>query len=399
MRILSAVCLSCCLGGAAVAGELTDQSAPAQPPRTVRLEEQWRLGGGSDGVMFGLMIEALSDADGNVYLLDQQLNQVTVVAPDGSVRGTLFREGDGPGEVRTPQDMMFLPDGSLAAAQQFPGKLIAVHADGTPAATVTLGRADAGGYTVMASCQSRGGVMLVGALYQAPVDHGQSRLSYLATIGPDGAERVRYCEHLTILDFEKAHFVEREMLAPFLGAHGLAPDGRVYAVPDRNAYRIDVYAPDGTARGSFGRAFAPQPRTQRELDRMNELFAVQDRNLPFRITWEVERNEAAISGLRVASDGEVWVEHARSGLAQPAGVFKTYDVFSADGAWLREVRVAVDGDPAYDDLIFLDDGRVLLVKGLVLARLTASGSQGAVFDEAGGEGELEVICCRAVPVP
>ena len=85
---------------------------------------------------------------------------------------------------------------------------------------------------------------------------------------------------------------------------------------------------------------------------------------------------------------------ARSGLDRPDGVFKTYDVFSPEGAWLHEASLVFPGDPDYDDLIFLADGRVLMIRGLVLARLTASGSQGAVFDEEGGEGELEVICCR-----
>ena len=36
-----------------------------------------------------------------------------VVAPDGTIIGTLGREGDGPGEVRTPQGIVLMPDGTV----------------------------------------------------------------------------------------------------------------------------------------------------------------------------------------------------------------------------------------------------------------------------------------------
>jgi hypothetical protein len=369
---------------------------PAEPPATLTLTltEQWRVGGPDSDLLFGTMIEAVADADGRVYLLDQQLSHAVVVEADGTVTGFLGAEGDGPGEVRTPQDIMLMPDGTVALAQQFPGKLIRLQPDGTPADNVTVGVTGkaAGGFTVIAGCTGRGGTLLIGALLQAPTESGQSRLSYLARIGADGSEQVRYCEHLTQLDFKKAHFVEREMLAPFLGAHAVAPDGTVYAAPDRNAYRIEAYAPDGALRHTFGRDFVPVPRDQREIDRMNELFEVQDAKLPFDTTWEVETTDQTIVGLRVDARGDLWVEHARSDEDRPAGVFKTYDVFDGDGAWRRRVSVACAGDPRHDDLIFLDDGRVLFVRGLVLARLTASGSEGAVFDEDDVPEAQEVVC-------
>ncbi len=127
---------------------------------------------------------------------------------------------------------------------------------------------------------------------------------------------------------------------------------------------------------------------------MNELFEVQNERLPFEITWEVETTEQTLAGLRVAEDGNLWVEHARSDLDPPAGIFKSYDVFGPGGEWLHEAHVRCPGDPGHDDLVFLGDGRVLMVRGMVLARLTASGSQGAVFDEDDVPEAQEVICYR-----
>ena len=368
--------------------------APAQPPRTLRLEPIWRIGG--ESYMFGLMIEAITDADGNVYLLDQQLNHATVVSPDGEILREIGREGEGPGEVRTPQDIVMMPDGTVAFAQQFPGKFIKLGLHGTPAGNVTLGGpgTESGGFTVIATCSHRDDRLLVGALLQAPVQNGQSRQSYLALVSGDGRELVRYCEHNTVLDFRTPHFVESEMLACFLGSYAQGPGGRVYAARERDAYAIQVFDADGGLEMLIERTFESRRRDRRELDRMNELFEVQDRNLPLSITWEVEPSDQVLGELHVDDAGNLWVMHNKSAHGQPEGIFLAYDVFAPDGRWLHEARIAADADPAHDGLIFLDGDRVLLVKGLVLARLTASGSQGAVFDEDGEAAEITVICGR-----
>ena len=69
------------------AGEAEDLTVhsdhPAGPPQVVELEEIWRIGGADDDHVFGLMIDARCDKEGNVYLLDHQLSRVTVVSPAG----------------------------------------------------------------------------------------------------------------------------------------------------------------------------------------------------------------------------------------------------------------------------------------------------------------------------
>ena len=47
-------------------------SEAKQPPRTVRLEEQWRVGGADGDLLLGTITEATTDPQGNVYLLDTQ---------------------------------------------------------------------------------------------------------------------------------------------------------------------------------------------------------------------------------------------------------------------------------------------------------------------------------------
>ena len=185
------------------------------------------------------------------------------------------------------------------------------------------------------------------------------------------------------------------MVAPFSGAHEIGPDGLIYLGPKRNEYRIDVLRPDGTPVRTITREFDAPKRDQQTLDRMNALFEEQDRALPFRITWSVEPSDAVIGGLIVTKENELLVSTSRSGLDLPEGVFTSYDVFGADGRLKHELHVQCDADPDHDGLIWLDDGRVLLVRGLQLARLTASGNGGQVVDdEEEGAWAIEVICCR-----
>jgi hypothetical protein len=386
------------LAPAARAGEAptVHSTAPLQPPRTVQLEELWRVGGDDADLMFGLMVDATCDDAGNVYLMDQQLDTVTVVAPDGTVLRQLFREGEGPGEIRTPQGIACLPDGRIALVQQFPGKLIMVDRENEPAGTLTIsgGGADREGFTAIAGCSARCEVFLVAGMFQVPAQSSMTRTSYVASIDvTDGTELRRYRVHDTVLDFTQARLVERDMVAPCY-THALGPEGRVYFARDWREYAIEVVSPDGVLERVISRDFEPLQRSQRERDRVDELFEVQASRLSFPITWEIEPTEQYVSGLHVTTDGTLWVAHNRSTHDLPEGIFTEYDTFDPQGRWRQRVRVACDGDPDYDGLIFLNDDRVLLVKGLVLARLTATGSQGAVFEEDGGEGEMEVVCCR-----
>lgn len=96
----------------AVVPRVTNEG-PALAPRTVELEELWRVGGEESELLFGTVIEAISDNQGAVYLLDHQLCHVQVFSPEGVLLRTLSREGDGPGEVRLPRDVVMLSDGSI----------------------------------------------------------------------------------------------------------------------------------------------------------------------------------------------------------------------------------------------------------------------------------------------
>ncbi len=102
-------------------------STPTGGREVLQMEEQWRIGGDDEeGILLGLISEVCGDDLGNVYVMDAQLCQVHVFAPDGELLRTIFRQGEGPGEVLRPRDML-VTDDKVGLAEEFPGKIIMVH--------------------------------------------------------------------------------------------------------------------------------------------------------------------------------------------------------------------------------------------------------------------------------
>lgn len=378
--------------------EMIQSDRPQNPPVHWSLEEMWRVGGPEDEHVFGLMIQALSDAEGRVYLLDQQMSRVTMVSPEGEYLAELGGEGDGPGECRMPQTMTLFPDGSVGLGQRFPGRFIRVNTANEPVGDLDIGGENSAqtGFTVLTSGRYRGDNLLVATLKQFPDESGQKRHSHLQRLSATGEVLADFATAETYLDFGKPHFREREMVAPFIAAHAVGPDGRVYLAGARDRYVIEVWSPEGIHERTITRSFDNPDRPQRTTDRLNALFEEQDRALPFAITWEVEKHDQTVGEIIVTRENQLVVASSRQYLDLPPGVFARYDVFDAQGRWSHQLDISCEGNPDHDGLIWLDDGRILLVKGLQLAQLTASGNGGAVADEEDGEEVMEIICCRPV---
>jgi hypothetical protein len=371
---------------------------PLNPPVTWQLEELWRIGGEDDDHVFGTMIAAACDQEGNVFLLDQQLSRVTMVSPTGEYLAELGGEGEGPGECRMPQTFTLLPDGTVGLGQRFPGRFIKVDKQGNPAGRLELGTKaeDQTGMTMLISAQCRGGTFLVGSIRQVPDAGGQSRDTYLQRVSPAGEILATFAEASTYLDFGKPHFREVDMVPPFMLAQAVGPDGRSYLPSDRDEYRIEIWSPDGALDRVITRRWDNPDRPERTVERMNALFEEQDRQLPFRITWEVARHDPAIGEMIVTQDNQLVVASSRTFLDLPDEVFCRYDVFAADGRWSHQLDIQARGNRLHDGLIWLDDGRILMVKGLQMARLTASGNGGSVTEEDDAAEVMEIICCRPV---
>ncbi len=381
---------------------------PATPSRgteTLHLQEVWRAGGAKDEeVFFGLISDVCGDEQGNCYALDAQLCQVHVYSPEGRRLRTLFRQGEGPGEVESPRDMVLLGDGSVGLAEEFPGKIVRMDRTGNPLSSIVPGSEDPtrGGWVslIMACC--RGDHLICTGAQPGQNDRPgtRTRIYFLASFAAGGREEVRYLQTQNFWDFSKYVFSERLDTPPFWWGAEVGPDGRVYAVADRDRYAISVFHPDGTLERVIERDFQLWKRMPAEYARMRLLFesAVGGLSIPYTI--DVEAYEPAISywhrPLHLAADGTLWVVSSRGIREQADGIMLTYDVFDPEGHFIRQVAMACEGNGVDDALFFLDGDGIVLVRGYLDA-LAAQFGRGSVLSGEEEEHTVPEIVYYRVP--
>jgi hypothetical protein len=369
-------------------------ASPSEGVKTLQLVEKWRAGGEDDDEnLFGLITEVLLDEGGNIYLLDTQLSEVQVFDRDGANLKTLSREGEGPGEVRNPSDMLFMPDGSLGLVQTFPGKIVKIDLEGNPQGTFEPGGGDPtkGGLPVVIDAECEGGKLYLGGMQISPdpTRGTQTRTHYVASFSDDGTESARYLERKITWDFADMLLSEKNEYFVHFRHWDVGPDGRIYAAPYRNRYAIEVYKPDGTLERVIEREYTSWKRDERALARTQSLMDAQASRFPFEIKREIEDTEPDITSLSVEPDGNLWVLTSRGGREQPPGILCTYDVFTPDGQFLRQVAAACDGDGANDILFFAQNGDAVRVTGFFDAVIALQGGGAAETEEEAAP--MEVI--------
>jgi len=372
-----------------------NEEAPHEGITTVQLQELWRIGGEDDEPIFGVLSDVLSDDAGNLYLLDMQLSHVSIYSPDGDFLRTLSREGEGPGEVRRPSVMLFLPDGNLGIVQTFPGKIIRLGLDGVPAGNFSPGRGDPtqGGFSSLRDVQCRNGRLVLCGTSMSMTPGAIQRIHYLASCREDGTELVRYLEEADTADLLNESWVEENQYFVDRGRWALGPEGRVFTAPHRNSYTIHIYSPDGDLERVIERNFTPYRRTTEEKERFSQRnrIVIHGREVPK----EISATAPCISRLEVRDDGNLWVLHSRSTLEQPEGIYHTWDVFAPDGEFVRQVAVACPGSPRTDRLVFLDDQRAVLLAGFEDAAIAMAGGV-SEEEEDDADVSVAVVMCRVV---
>jgi len=399
---LSLVILLSLLPLSGVAVEHVENPAePADGRFDITLREVWRAGGEDGDVIFGLVPRVGTDSDGNVYVLDSQMCQVSVYDRDGQPVRTIFREGEGPGEVYRPRDMVVLDDGRVGLIQEFPGQISFVDALGDPAGRITIGGTDGGIYSLTA-CEAAGQVVLVSGTHQITNDRPDlsERVNFLERCGDDGVATARYASNSTHYDFTDFHFIEREHMPPFWWCFAATPAGTVYTVSDRDRYLIEVFAADGTPLRTFGRAYEPLQRTDGEYDRMVGMVESAFNGMPFQPTIVIERQEEVVAslprGLQTHPDGSLWVLTGRGMRPGQPGVMAVFDVFDEAGKFVRQAALRAPHDGRRVGIFLSGPDRILVVKGY-FESLAAQFGNGATF--AGDDGEVdtpEVICYEMV---
>lgn len=365
-------------------------------PDTAELTEIWRVGGEDDEIFFGSVAAIRTDADGNVLVLDGQLSEVQVYSPDGEHLRTVFREGDGPGEMRQPNDMFIAKDGTICVLAGFPGKIVKVDAEGTPAGQASFSQGPDS--QVPMGILNRGfdmpdGILLCGI--RMTFSGAVTDQTYFLTLCSDeGAEKVPLVEKKNPIDY--SNFVMSEAGLDFVWSRvAVRPDGTVYVAPERNAYEIKVFDKTGSQTGTISRDYTQGPRDKEEKKASRQVLEAIAAYYPRPpVSYEVEDTAPAVAGIWATNDGRLWVQTGDAGKKTPDGTWVVLDVFGPDGEFEKQVALPGDYQARQDGLYVQPNGLVIVVVGALDAFLN---QQAVSSDEGGGESTsqpLEVICYK-----
>jgi hypothetical protein len=366
--------------------------SPIEPPMTIELDEVYRLGGYSDDPdqIFGVITMVRSDADGNAYLLDSQLNQISIFSPTGEFVDVLGREGEGPGEFRNANGFYRLPNGNWGIMQLAPGRIAQLSPEGEPMSDYPLPSADAGGFIVLRNGNASDDYVFLTMQKNQPGEGKFSMAISLVAIDDEGNVVSEYHADTRELVFADP-VIDENVWDTFDRRWAPMADGRVFAVLTNSDYTIKVWNPDGTVDRIIEREYTPLERTAEEIEEVKEIYRRFTAQVP-NARIEVSDMAPVVQNIFTRHDGSIWVLTGRGANEQPKGTLGTFDVFDPDGRFVRQVTLKGEGDPERDQYIF-EGGRLYVITGFLDAAMNAfaapSGEEDADEEEAK---PLEVIC-------
>ena len=373
---------------------------PAQPSGgvvTISLTELWRVGGEDDEIFFGNVGAIRTDSQGNLYVLDSQLSETQVYSASGEHLRTIGGEGDGPGEVRNPNDMFLADDGNICVLQGFPGKIVELTPDGNPSGVTNYspGEGAGGQFNVLIRGLADGPGLLLGGIRQTfGADGLNNQVYFLDKCDRQGKSILALAEKKVTVSF--ADLEMNEGASDFLfGRMALGPDRRVYLGIPRNEYVISVFSPQGVLEKIIKRPYESVVRTDEEKQvahRIQEAIWAYYPTTPKRIL--IEDTKADIQQLLVAPDGRLWVQTSSGGRNAPDGCWLILDVYTPDGSFEKQVALAGDHDAERDNFTLLPDGRAVVVISALEAWLNQMGAIEKNADDAKEPAPLEIICYR-----
>ena len=374
--LLAIFCLAFAGAAAAEPIVVNNSAQPAEGLQVAGMTELWRAGGPDDEIFFGTLGAVRSDSDGNVYVLDSQLSEVQVYAPDGEHLRTIGREGDGPGEMRAPADLFITSDGVINAMQSMPGRIVRLTPDGMPAGetTYSTGPDNPAQFGVLIAGRAAGQDMVLAGIHMVFSGGVNQQTYFLARCDNDGMQK--NIMHEKKHEVSMSEFELDEMEMDFVwGRMAVGPEGRVYAGTERNAYVINVYGVDGSLEKTITREFTASPRDEMQKKIARQVIEAVGANYPIpprSVT--IEDTEPVLGQLTVTDDGHIWAQTSIGNRETPDGTFVVLDVFGPDGKFQRQVALKGEHDASRDGINILPNGRIVVVVGALDAWLNQQGA-------------------------
>ena len=371
------------------------------PPMTIELEESFRLGGwdGGEDEFFGVITSIIEDEQGNLYVLDSQLNEIKIYDAEGNFINTIGREGEGPGEFRGANALFWLPNGDIGVSQTFPGRIVTLTKDGMPGEDYRLAKNEEGGNRILFAAQSAGDHLAVVyggfSIDQETMEWSQTRtLAYFDENGEIIAE-------LTEADLSmnlQAPVIAESMFDGYWARWAVAPDGRTAVAPDLVSYTLKMWDADGSYDRTIVREYPDHERTDEEIAEIKAIYEGFTRNqIPNpNKSYEINEVHSPIDrgAVHFRPDGSLWVRSSRGSVGEPDDVLGVYDVYDPKGRFVRQVTLKGQCDNENDAVFFVGD-RIVVITDFLSAAMAAQGGGGGdeeMLDEAE---PMALICYRS----
>lgn len=379
---------------------ITNPATPSGGKSTIVAQEMWRAGGDDEDVIFGVLSDVAIDAAGNLYALDSQLSSISVFDPDGILLRTIGREGEGPGEFRRASELFVTPENKIAVAQMMPGKIVMLSPDGKPAGDFPVPAAPDGGTQMIWGAGSAGRSVVVGSGTFAQKDGKFTVSSSLQLLGADGTSRGKVAERSQVNDMANMNFEEKTARRPVWTA---GADGKVYVNDAFDAYEIKYYGADAKLARVATREFQHRSRSKAEMEEFRPRMMMRGGRgggRGQRFDAVPSPTDPDVMQMFARDDGTLWVLSSRGARDCPKGTMARFDIFDANGHFVREVSVQGEANYSQDGIVLIGDQLVVL-KGLRSAQramMAAMGTDDAEQEEEEAE-PMAIVCYRLDPQP
>jgi len=329
----------------------------------VACTQVWQVPGETDLYLLGgLLVDAGWDREGNLCVVDYKNRDLKVFAADGRYLRTLGREGDGPGESRDARHLLLADDGRLGLLQSFPATVVWLHPDGTPGGRLVMQNnlSEVGGYVAVPHAVQTGSHILAYVTCLALVEGRIDEQHWLAPLGLDGRFGAPVF-HQTVSQPERDsrnRIDEGDYYDLWAARWTPARDGGAWLAAERDRYLLTRRDRAGQVVQTIERPYTPVRR-----DDLGRAQALEHFGRKQFAREEVRLRDTApvVRSLRLAQDGELWVELDLGGRGPAAGTIAWIDVWSPAGEWLRQLRLRGDYDPAEDQWRWVDDAHLLVL--------------------------------------
>jgi sugar lactone lactonase YvrE len=357
---------------------------PIDPPVTLELTQQFQVGGYDEEVFFGVIIDILEDEQGNIYMLDAQLNEIQVFDPAGNHIDTIGREGEGPGEFRRPSNLFWTPDGNIGVLQTFPSKIVMLTPDGQPAGEFPTPKFEGEGFPALINAEYAKDHLALIYVVGQPSESGFVQKNVLCLMDAEGNVSAEL--HSANAQMQMANPVISEAQWDlFRNRWAAASDGRVFAVKDFRKYEVTVWGPDGKVDRVIHREYPPHVRTDQEKQDVMDVYKRFTRQIPVPdLKYEVENEHPPVNfgNVYTRADGSFWVQTSRGSVGQPDDVIGVFDVFDPKGRFVRQVTLKGQRDQDNDAVFFVGDRLYVITDWLPsVAALQGGGGSDEEIDE------------------